>query len=55
MIEARPRDDALTARLADKAERLAAALAESALRARRHDPARWRKAALLWPLFGSKL
>ncbi|QZH76367.1 MAG: hypothetical protein JY451_07485 [Erythrobacter sp.] len=39
------------ARLARRAQVLAQAAAESALRARRADPARWRKARLLWPLF----
>jgi hypothetical protein len=38
-------------RLAARAEALARARAEAALRARRDDPARWRKAHLLWPLF----
>lgn len=39
------------ARLARRAEALAQAAAENALRARRADPARWRQARLLWPLF----
>lgn len=41
----------LAARLADKARLLAEARAETAVRAARSDAARWRKAALLWPLF----
>jgi len=41
----------LAARLADKAARLAEARGETLLRARRGDPSRWRRAALLWPLF----
>lgn len=40
----------LAASLAERARTLAAAHAESALRARRGDPWRWRKARLLWPL-----
>ena len=39
------------ARLAAKAAALAEARTETALRARRADPSRWRRAALLWPLF----
>jgi hypothetical protein len=39
------------ARLAGKAARLAEAHAETALRTRRDDPSRWRRAGLLWPLF----
>lgn len=38
-------------RLAAQATALARARAETALRARREDPSRWRRAALLWPLF----
>jgi hypothetical protein len=41
----------LVVRLAAKAARIAEAHAEAALRARRDDPARWRRAGLLWPLF----
>jgi hypothetical protein len=41
----------LTAGLAAKAAALARARGETALRARRADPARWRRAGLLWPLF----
>lgn len=40
--------DRFAARLFDRAKALAA---ERAL-ARRGDPRRWRRAALLWPLFG---
>ena len=39
------------ARLTAKAATLARAAAENRLRAARSDPARWRRAALLWPLF----
>ena len=42
---------ALAARLTAKAAALAIARTESAARERRGDPARWRKARLLWPLF----
>lgn len=38
-------------RLADKAARFAQARGETLLRDRREDPSRWRRAALLWPLF----
>ena len=41
---------ALAARLAAKGGKLAEARAETAARARRGDPARWREARLLWPL-----
>jgi hypothetical protein len=41
----------LAAGLAAKAAALARARGETALRARRADPARWRRAGLLWPLF----
>ena len=41
----------LTAQLTARAERLAQAYGEALLRARRDDPTRWRRAALLWPLF----
>ncbi|MEO0061495.1 MAG: hypothetical protein RLZZ08_55 [Pseudomonadota bacterium] len=43
--------DGLAARLASHAAQIAAAAAESSLRARRADPLRWRMAGLLWPLF----
>lgn len=39
------------ARLAAKARTLAQAATEDRWRERRNDPARWRRAALLWPLF----
>lgn len=39
------------ARLARRAAMLAEAHAETALRARRADPLRWRLSRLLWPLF----
>ena len=48
--EAAPPASALAARLARKAEALAKARADNA--APRRDPWRWRRAALLWPLFG---
>lgn len=41
---------ALARRLAAKAGSLAEAKAENAAHERRGDPARWRKARLLWPL-----
>ena len=41
----------LARQLAARAAALAAAHAESSARKRHGDPARWRKAALLWPLF----
>ena len=43
--------ESLAARLEARAAALAAAHAESKAGERRGDPARWRKAALLWPLF----
>ena len=43
--------EALARRLADRAKTLAVAVGTSRLLARRADPARWRKARLLWPLF----
>jgi hypothetical protein len=42
---------AFAARLTRKAQALAEARIETRLRERRHDPVRWRRAALLWPLF----
>ena len=39
------------ARLAARAAKLTEACEEARLRARRDDPSRWRRAALLWPLF----
>ena len=50
--EAGPPAPAFAARLARKAAVLAEARAETLLRARTRDPWRWRRAALLWPLFG---
>ena len=47
----RPDFPGLAARLARQARLLAEARAESIALARRGDPARWRRAALLWPLF----
>jgi hypothetical protein len=41
----------LLKRLAARAGTLAKAKAERDALARRGDPARWRKAALVWPLF----
>lgn len=41
----------LAARLIDRARLLGEAEAERMALARRDDPRRWRKAALLWPLF----
>ncbi len=49
MITATTRPD--FASLAGKARALAEAHAEHSVLARRSDPTRWRKAALLWPLF----
>jgi hypothetical protein len=53
MISAAVNSDlaALADRLAAKARTLAEAQAENAVLARRSDPVRWRRAALLWPLF----
>jgi hypothetical protein len=51
MISGRTKSNRLVARLAAKAEALAGAAAETRRRAARSDPARWRRAALLWPLF----
>jgi len=52
MIEAKiAATGAFAARLAAQAATLAEARAKSALLARRQDPSRWRRAALLWPLF----
>jgi hypothetical protein len=49
--ETRPGFAAFTARLTAIARTLGEAQAEQAALARRGDPVRWRKAALLWPLF----
>ena len=53
MISAETRPDfaALATRLTAIARTLGEAQAEQAALARRGDPARWRNAALLWPLF----
>jgi hypothetical protein len=45
-----PGFDALAKRLENAARRMAEARLESSALARRGDPRRWRKAALLWPL-----
>jgi hypothetical protein len=39
------------ARLTARAAKLAQAYGAALLRGRRDDPTRWRRAALLWPLF----
>ncbi|WP_374406911.1 hypothetical protein [Pelagerythrobacter sp.] len=55
MIEAElPSPAGFAARLARKAAALARARGESAIRTRRRDPSRWRRAALLWPLLGPR-
>ncbi len=53
MISARldVRFDAFAVRLAQKARAVAEARAESVKLARKGSPSRWRRAALLWPLF----
>ena len=53
MIDAKvdPADKPFAAALAAKAAVLAQAYGESLIRARANDPARWRLARLLWPLF----
>ena len=51
MLRQARQDRGWVARLTAKAETLARAAAENRLRAARSDPARWRRAALLWPLF----
>ena len=43
---------ALTVRLTRKAARLAEAHAQRRRLAKRDNPARWRRASLVWPLFG---
>jgi hypothetical protein len=50
---ARPGDafEALLARLTQAARRIGETQAAERLLARRNDPNRWRRAALLWPLF----
>lgn len=52
MISASAPTDALARQLAQKAEALAKARA--VMMARRRDARRWRKANLLWPLFGKE-
>lgn len=53
MIAAQPetRFEQLAARLAARARALAEARARRLALARRGDPARWRRAGLIWPLF----
>ena len=53
MIEAALTDSSgdFAAALAARAALLAKAYGEALLRERRNDPTRWRRAALLWPLF----
>jgi hypothetical protein len=48
---ASPSLDGLAARLAAKALALAKARATRRALAQRDDPARWRRAGLIWPLF----
>ena|GEM_PF-1234735 len=50
--ETKPGAPAFPARLAAKARAIAQAQAEARVREARRDPWRWRKARLLWPLFG---
>lgn len=50
--DTRPAAAPFAARLAAKARAMAEAHAEARVREARHDPWRWRKAGLLWPLFG---
>jgi hypothetical protein len=52
MISAGIAFDALAARLTARASRLAVARATTRLLAARQDESRWRRAALVWPLFG---
>ena len=56
MISASPEPGfgTLVERLAARAEALAQARSETLSAERRNDPGRWRKAALLWPLFGRR-
>jgi hypothetical protein len=49
--EIEPEPAGFTARLTGRADLLAKAHGENALRARRRDPWRWRLPRLLWPLF----
>ena len=50
-LSANARFTDLAARLTARAQALAQARATQASLARKADPARWRRAALLWPLF----
>ena len=50
-VQTRPDFTALAARLVAMARTLGEAQAEQTALERRGDPSRWRKAALLWPLF----
>ena len=43
---------ALAQRVTERAALLAAARAETRIRARRRDGGQWHRARLLWPLFG---
>ncbi|MGN3974439.1 hypothetical protein [Tsuneonella sp. SYSU-LHT278] len=56
MIRARtsPSAASFVARLARKAQLAGKAQAEMRVRAARGNPARWRMARLLWPLFGDR-
>ncbi|WP_215229531.1 hypothetical protein [Erythrobacter sp. 3-20A1M] len=45
---------ALVRRMTDRAAKAAGARADDMLHRRRGDEARWRDAALLWPLFGDE-
>ena len=53
MIDAEATDSSadFTVALTARAAKLAQAYGEALLRAQRDDPTRWRRAALLWPLF----
>jgi hypothetical protein len=52
LATAEPSYEGFTARLAARARALAEAAATQAELTRRNDPQRWRRAGLLWPLFG---
>lgn len=52
MIRAAADFDALARRLTARAKRLATARLAARLLAARRDERRWRRAALVWPLFG---
>jgi len=43
--------DSFVARLTERAKQMALAQVENRRLAKTHDPARWRRAALLWPTF----